>query len=96
MTMPFVNLTDKLQLVGRYTFVTSDEENGVRLATYESRVVSGRGDEYHEWYLGANYYLYDHKLKMQTGVQSANMNDRADDGGAYSGVSWTTGLRVGW
>jgi len=96
MIMPFVNLTDKLQLVGRYTFLTSDEENGVRLATYESRVVSGRGDEYNEWYLGANYYFYDHKLKMQTGVQSASMNDRADDGGAYSGVSWTTGLRVGW
>ncbi len=94
--MPFVNLTDKLQAVVRYTLVESDDPNGVRLATYESRIVSGRGDEYNELYLGANYYVYGHKLKLQTGVQFADMNDRANDGGAFNGVSWTTGLRVGW
>jgi phosphate-selective porin OprO and OprP len=94
--MPFVNLTDKTQVVGRYTFIGSDAPNGIRLATYESRLVPGRGDEYHELYLGANYYFYGHRLKLQSGVQFAEMNDRADDGGAYSGVAWTTGLRVGW
>ena len=40
--MPFFNVTPKLQVVGRYTFIDSDEPNGIRLATYESRVVSGR------------------------------------------------------
>lgn len=94
--MPFVNITDKLQAVGRYTHLQSDDRNGVRLATYESRVVSGRGDQYNEGYLGANYYFYGHKLKLQTGLQWADMNDSANDGGAYSGTSWTTGLRVGW
>ncbi len=94
--MPFVNVTTKFQVIGRYTFIESDEPNGVRLATYESRVVSGRGDEYNELYLGANYYFYGHRLKLQTGVQWADMNDRANDGGEYSGVAWTTGLRVGW
>jgi phosphate-selective porin OprO/OprP len=96
MTMPFIKVTDKVQVVGRYTFLDSDDPNGVRLATYESRVVPGRGDSYNELYLGANYYFYSHKLKLQSGVQFADMNDRANDGGAYSGVSWTTGLRVGW
>ena len=96
MATPFVNVTDKLQLVGRYTFLTSDQVNGVRLATYENRVVPGRGDRYDELYAGANYYFYGHKLKLQTGVQFADMHDRANDGGAYSGVAWTTGLRVGW
>lgn len=96
MAMPFVNATDKLQFVGRYTFLQSDERNGVRLATYESRVVPGRGDRYNELYLGANYFFYGHKLKLQSGVQVADMHDRANDGGAYSGVSWTTGLRIGW
>ena len=52
--------------------------------------------EYNELYLGANYYFYGHRLKLQTGLQWADMKDRANDGGAYSGVSWTTGLRVGW
>ncbi|HUP40240.1 MAG TPA: porin, partial [Vicinamibacterales bacterium] len=94
--MPFFNLTSKLQAVARYTFIESDAPNGIRLATYESRVVPGRGDEYKELYLGANYYFYGHRLKLQTGVQFGDMLDRAGDGGAYSGIAWTTGLRVGW
>jgi phosphate-selective porin OprO/OprP len=96
MTMPFFNLTNKLQAVGRYTYMDSADPNGIRFGTYESRIVSGRGDEYNELYLGANYYFYSHKLKLQTGLQWADMNDRANDGGEYSGFSWTTGLRIGW
>jgi phosphate-selective porin OprO/OprP len=96
MAMPFYDFGDGFQLVGRYTFVQSDEVNGVRLSTYENRVVAERGDEYNELYLGLNYYFYGHKLKLQTGVQFADMEDRANDGGAYSGVGWTTGLRVSW
>ena len=94
--MPFYNATNKLQLVGRHTFLRSDQPNGVRLASYESRIVSGRGDRYQEWYAGVNYYFYGHKLKLQTGLQHAEMRDRANDGGAYSGISWTSGLRIGW
>ena len=94
--MPFVNVTSKFQVVGRYTFIESDAPNGIRLATYESQIVPGRGDEYNEMYVGANYYFYGHRLKLQTGVQFADMNDRANDGGEYSGMAWTTGLRVGW
>ena len=94
--MPFVNVTSKLQAVARYTFIDSNDPNGIRLATYESRLVPQRGDEYNELYLGANYYFYGHRLKVQSGVQFADMKDEANDGGAYSGVAWTTGLRVGW
>jgi phosphate-selective porin OprO/OprP len=94
--MPFVNVTGKFQIVGRYTFIDSKNRNGIRLATYESRVVEGRGDQYNEWYTGANYYFYGHRLKLQTGVQYADMDDRAGDGGEYTGVAWTAGLRVGW
>jgi phosphate-selective porin OprO/OprP len=96
MGMPFYNVTSTLQAVGRYTYISSDDANGVRLATYESRIVPGRGDRYNELYLGANYYFYGHRLKLQTGVQWADLNDRANDGGEYSGVSWTTGVRIGW
>ena len=94
MAMPLLNITDKLQLVGRYTMLRSDAANGVRLATYENTIVSGRGDRYHEGYAGVNYYFYDHKLKLQTGLQFADMNSR--DADTYSGTSWTTGIRIGW
>lgn len=96
MAMPFLNVTDKLQVVGRYAFLDSDGTNGLALATYESRVARGSGDEYHEGYLGVNYYFYGHRLKLQSGVQFADMQDGANDGGAYSGTSWVTGLRIGW
>ena len=96
MVMPFYNVTPKLQLVGRETFLKSTNPNGVRLATYESRVVPGRGDRYQELYLGANYYFYGHKLKLQSGAQFGDMNDAANDGGIYSGFAFTTGLRVSW
>ena len=97
MAMPYFNVTDKLQLVTRYTFLDSDGPNGLGLATYENRVVTrGSGDRYNEGYVGVNYFFYAHRLKLQSGVQFAEMRDRANDGGAYSGTSWTTGLRIGW
>jgi phosphate-selective porin OprO/OprP len=96
MLMPYFNATDKLQFVTRYTMVDSDALNGISLNTYENRVVTARGDRYTESYLGVNYFFYGHRLKVQSGVQFADMRDRANDGGAYHGTSWTTGLRIGW
>jgi phosphate-selective porin OprO/OprP len=96
MAMPFVNLTDRLQFVARYTVVESDGPNGVQLATYENRVVTGRGDLYREVYLGGNYFFYGHKLKVQSGVQFGDLDDRAGGEDTYSGWSSTTGIRVGW
>jgi phosphate-selective porin OprO/OprP len=94
--MPFVNLTRRAQAVARYTHIRGAGPNAIRLGTYESRLVPGRGDEYNELYLGANYYVFGHRLKLQSGLQWADMSDAAGDGGEYHGVSWTTGLRVGW
>ncbi len=96
MIMPFLNVTAELQLVGRHTYLSSENPNGVRLARYENKMTSGQGDRYNELYLGVNYYFYGHKLKLQGGVQFGDMNDSANDGGNYSGVAATTGLRVSW
>jgi phosphate-selective porin OprO/OprP len=94
--MPFFNVTPKLQVAARYTFLDSPDPNGLELAAYEDRVVGDRGDRFNELYLGVSYYFYGHQLKLQSSVQFADMRDLAADGGAYSGVSWTTGVRVGW
>jgi phosphate-selective porin OprO and OprP len=96
MLMPYFNATEKLQFVTRYTVVDSNTSNGISLNTYENRVVAARGDRYNEGYVGVNYFFYGHRLKLQSGVQLADMQDRAGDGGAYRGTSWTTGLRIGW
>lgn len=94
--LPWIDLTDRLQLAGRYTFVESEDPNGVRFTRYENAAVSGRGDRYHEAYAGLNYYIYGHRLKAQTGFTYANMHDRAADGGTYDGWTWTTALRMSW
>jgi phosphate-selective porin OprO/OprP len=96
MVMPFYRPSERLELVGRYTLVDSDDPNGVRFARYERSIAQGQGDRYDEVYLGLNYYWYGHKLKLQNGLQFADMEDRAEDGGAYSGWAWTTAFRLSW
>jgi phosphate-selective porin OprO and OprP len=97
MLMPYYNFTDKLQGVLSYTYIESDEADGVRLARYESLAMdSKRGDQYQEFYAGVNYYLYGHKLKWQTGIQYVDMQDKANNGGEYDGWGITTGLRLSW
>jgi phosphate-selective porin OprO/OprP len=96
--MPYVDLTDKLQLVARYTFMESDRNDGIRFnGRYDNAVInSRRGDQYQEAYLGLNYYLHGHKVKLQTGLQYVSMRDQANNGGAFDGWNLTTGIRFSW
>lgn len=92
--MPWFNITDRLQIVARYTYINSEENNGVRFARYENVITSGKGNEYNEAYVGLNYYVYGQRLKIQTGLDYAWMKDNANDGGQYNGWTWTTGFRL--
>ncbi len=94
--MPFYNSSDLLQWVLRYTWLDSDDANGLRLHRCEREIVGGRGDRYREVYAGLNLFFYGHKLKWQTGLQYASMDDAAGDGGKYAGWGLTTGLRIYW
>jgi phosphate-selective porin OprO/OprP len=94
--MPFYHFNSYFQVVARYTFLSSFDDNGVRFSRYESRIESGRGDRYNELFFGLNWFLYGHKLKWQTGVKLTKMDDAANDGGDYRGVGWTTGFRMSW
>ena len=94
--IPYLNLTDRVQAVLRFTRVESEDPAGVRLARYENEVVGKRGDLYEETYLGLNWYVRGHSLKLQTGFAWADMADTTHAGGDYHGWSWVTGLRLGW
>ena len=94
--MPYHNFNEKFQFVARYTYLKSFGENGVRLARYENRIESGRGDRYNEIFVGLNWFVYGHDFKFQTGFKYTVMDDRADDGGEYRGWGWTTGFRMSW
>lgn len=96
--MPSYYLTadKKLQAVFRYTYVGSDGPRGIRFGRYENAIVSGRCNEYNEFYAGLNWYLYGHKFKIQSGVQYTTANDSTHSGGDYDGWGATVGARWSW
>ena len=93
--MPSYYLGKGVQAVLRYSFLDGDSDS-IRLARYENRVVPGKGDRYNEFYAGLNWYLYGHKLKLQTGVQYATMDDSRENGGKYEGWQVVSGIRISW
>jgi phosphate-selective porin OprO and OprP len=94
--MPFYDFNKHIQTVLRYTYLSSQDENGLRLGRYEREIVDGRGNAYNEIYGGVNIFFYGHKLKWQTGLQYTTMQDDADNGGEYDGWGLSTGLRLSW
>lgn len=94
--MPFYDIKERFQVVGRYTYITSSDDNQVGLSRYEKSLISAKGDEAHEVFLGINTYLYGHKLKWQNGLQYTKMNDDANNGGEYDGIGFTSAIRLSW
>lgn len=76
--MPHYMLTQKVQIVGRYTWTGSDTDNGIRLLNrYDRRAVPEdfeRGDKHQAVYFGLNYYLYGHKLKLMSGIEYSDFD----------------------
>ncbi|MEN8140841.1 MAG: porin [Thermodesulfobacteriota bacterium] len=93
---PSYSLSAHTQAVAQYTFLASSGDNGLSLHKYDNKIVTARGDGYNELYGGINVYFYDHRCKWQTGLAWAKMDDEAADGGAYEGVTLSTGLRLYW
>lgn len=94
--IPSYYIADGLQLVGRLQVANSDAANGLRVpARYErlSKLPSGAnndesGNTYASAYLGLNYYIYGHKLKLMNGVEYSHLG-----GGNYGGYTFMSGLR---
>jgi phosphate-selective porin OprO and OprP len=104
---PSYYLTDGLQLVMRYQYANGDND-GLRLQSRYERLApaynavtapdglrdGGRGENYHALYLGLNYYLYGHKLKLMGGVEYHTMDNGNDSGGEFDGWTATAGVRM--
>jgi phosphate-selective porin OprO/OprP len=90
--MPFYSLTERFQLVCRYTYLHSFDGDGVRLGRYENQIDSEKGDDYNEVFGGINFFIYGHDLKLQTGLKYTWMDCQKN----YRGWGWTTAVRVGW
>ena len=104
--MPTYDINKKLQVVARYTHGSSGDDALRALNRYERgtdgiihtspySTDSGYGESYDSGYLGLNYYICSHKLKLMTGFEYASM-DGGQGGGDYDGWTWTSGLRIYW
>jgi phosphate-selective porin OprO and OprP len=87
-------IPDKLQLVGRYSFATSEDDLGVvGQGRYERNVAaaSGRGDIYHAIYGGLQYFIHGDKLKLMAGAEWSRLEGPVE---AYDGFTLLTGIRI--
>lgn len=93
--IPSYFIADGLQVVGRVQYATSARANGLSLPSRYEAVIPGddKGDEYLSGYLGLNYYLYGHKLKLMTGVEYSAMDGNGPSGD-YDGFTVFSGLRL--
>ena len=100
--IPSYYLTDGLQLVARYQYANGDND-GLRLQSRYERLTAppvgtltdgGRGENYHAFYLGLNYYLYGHKLKLMAGAEYHTMDNGNDAGGKFEGITGLAGVRM--
>ena len=73
---PSFYITDKLQIVARYQIASSSEANGLSAQRrYERPAGLPSGDFYQAGYLGFNYYIASHRIKLISGIEYAKMND---------------------
>lgn len=106
MLMPSYYITDGLQFVARYQYAHGDND-GLQLQSRYERLApvrtaanpgglgdSGRGEDYHALYLGLNYYLYGHKLKLMAGAEYHQMDNGNDNGGEFDGWTGSAGVRM--
>jgi phosphate-selective porin OprO/OprP len=83
-----------LQLVGRYSYATSEGPLGVQgQSRYERKVADnkGLGDSYNAIYGGAQYFIYGDKLKLMAGAEWAWLDGGKGD--SYDGYTLLTGIR---
>lgn len=74
---PSYYLTDKLQLVGRYQVASSSNPTGLSSQRrYERPAGLPAGDSYRATYLGVDYYIANHRLKVLGGYEDAAMDGR--------------------
>ena len=108
--IPSYYIADGLQLVTRFQWAVSGDANGSvgSVPATSNLPIPGRyeksapkviqnGDQYLSAYVGLNYYLYGHKLKLMTGVEYSSLSGGLAKSGqtaSYDGYTFMSGLRM--
>jgi len=93
--IPSYFIADGLQLVGRLQLATGDKPDSLKSpgrydeASLLPEAGDAKGNSLVSTYLGVNYYIYGHKLKLMNGVEYTHLG-----GGDYDGTTFYSGLRM--
>jgi phosphate-selective porin OprO and OprP len=88
--IPSYFIAEGLQLVGRLQLANGDGRDSIRVSSRYERLENSdsRGNTYASAYLGLNYYMYGHKLKLMNGIERSHLG-----GGEFDGYTFMSGLR---
>ena len=106
--MPHYDLTERLQVVGRYAYASQSRLHRTQRRVHEQNPYNGVFDDrpnledVHTFYLGLNYRLCGDKLKLMAGYEYLTADLENTFGGlfpnpgAVTGNSWMLGVRTYW
>ncbi len=106
--LPYYDLTERLQLVGRYAYASESElHRSQRETSITAPGVAGPTDgqfrpnlsDVHTFYLGLTHHFCERKLKLMAGYEylSADVfSGEAIDNGSVTGDSWMFAVRTYW
>jgi phosphate-selective porin OprO/OprP len=94
---PSMMLSDKVEIVGRYESMSSDDAEGIRATSRYGRRVdiadgADRGDDFSAIYLGLNYYINGNGSKVMLGVEMNELDNT--EAGAYDTTTVFTAWRT--
>lgn len=90
-----------LQLVGRYHYADTDSADSLfggygpnADPFFEGSGPIVSGDQFHSFYLGANFHLHENRMIISNGMEYTIMEDDLDSGNATESVLWQTGAKL--
>mgnify|MGYP000914001992 CR=1 FL=1 len=90
--LPYYDITDKLQLVARYSYAED-----ARLARPQQHASQPYVDGLSTFFVGFNYYICGHNLKLTGGYEYATGDQFANNtSNDYQNDSWILGVRTSW
>lgn len=97
LVMPTYDITDKLQLMARYTYGHGSNPNSIAtINRQESTVGNFTGDQENTVYVGANYFICGYHAHLMAGVQYTDLTGGAGKNADYNGWTTLVGLRIYW
>jgi len=97
-------IADKLEAVARYHYQGAQNPQGIQMYSRYARIAgsarneaiptlaTGRGDEQHALYLGLNWKICSHNIKLMSGVEWERLSSGSTE--VYEGITYWLGART--